>query len=504
MRLKQHLNSILSRLADPNKSSQTFYIFVAAHLLVWTVYSYVTQSNLDKWGDMAENFAWGQEWQLGYYKHPPLFSWITALWFKVFPTEDWAYFLLSQVNVIIGFVAIWFLAKIFLSDRHALIAVVLLELVPFYTFLAIKFNANSILLSLWPLTALFFCHAYTTRRFGPTLLFGILAALAILSKYYSFCLLAALFLISILCKERKQYYTSFSPYLSVLTLLLALVPHLVWLFRVDFLPVHFAASHIINDPFRIAIITAKFGVAQLLYLLPMAVAFVAIVGVHALRRPQRLNLNDSSRVTIFGLTFFPFVLTIGGALVLQVELSSVWGLPIWFFIGASLLMFFGRDLVGNQVRRGLAIVFTFQLLVLSASPLVALGMELSKKEVRISPRKELAAYVSNMWHQRFGKPLRIVAGSKPYADSITFYSADHPSLFIDFDFRISPWISPERLRAEGLAIVCLQVDQRCLAKIDEQFGARGERITTRIKSRRSMFSNPDPVDFVLVLIQPET
>jgi hypothetical protein len=236
----------------------------------------------------------------------------------------------------------------------------------------------------------------------------------------------------------------------------------------------------------------------------MAVAFVAIVGVHTLRPAQRLKLNDSIRVMIFGLSFFPFVLTIGGALILQVELSSVWGLPIWFFIGARLLTFLGRDLVENQVRRGLAIVFTFQLLVLSASPLVALGMELSKKEVRISPGKELAAYVSNIWHQRFGKPLRIVAGSKPYADSITFYSADHPSLFIDFDFRISPWISPERLRAEGLAIVCLQVDQRCLAKIDEQFGARGGRITARITSRRSMFSNPDPVDFVLLLIQPET
>ncbi|MEE8541055.1 MAG: glycosyltransferase family 39 protein [Desulfobacterales bacterium] len=453
---------------------------------------------------MVENFAWGQEWQFGYHKHPPFFAWVTALWFKIFPNMDWAYFLLSQVNVIVGFIAIWFLARMFLSERQALIAVVLLELVPFYTFLSFKFNANAILLSLWPLTALFFCHAYSTRRFGPSLVFGILAALALLSKYYSFCLLAALFLISILCKERRQYYTSFSPYVSVVALLVIAAPHLFWLFSVDFLPFGYATSHIIHDPFLVIKKTGKFAVAQLLYLLPMALAFVAIVGERAIRRPQLLNLKDSKRITIFGITFFPFLLTIGGALVLQVELSSVWGLPIWFFIGASYLTFLRLELATNHVRRALAIVFAFQLLIISASPLVALAIELSKKEVWTSPRKELAAYVSDMWHQRFGKPLRIVAGSKPYADSITFYSADHPSLFINFDFRISPWISPERLRAEGLAIVCLRADQHCLDQIDERFGARGERIITQIKSRRSILSDPEPVDFVVVLIQPGT
>jgi hypothetical protein len=177
---------------------------------------------------------------------------------------------------------------------------------------------------------------------------------------------------------------------------------------------------------------------------------------------------------------------------------------MWFFIGASLLTFLGLDLTTNQVRRGVAIVLAFQGLILVTSPLVALGMDLSKEGVWSSPRKELATYVSDMWHRRFGKPLRIVAGSKPYADSIAFYSADRPSLFIDFDYRISPWISADRLRAEGLAIVCLRTDQRCLTEIDAQSGVRGERVTAQIKSRRSIWSDPDPVEFVLLLIPPET
>ena len=484
--VQQRLNAIWDRLADPQKSPRTFCLFLTTHVLVWTLYSCVTRANLDKWGDMAENFAWGQEWQLGYYKHPPLFAWITAAWFKVFPNVDWAYFLLSQVNVIIGFAAIWFLAKRFLSERQALMAVILLEMIPFYTFLSIKFNSHSIMLSTWPLTALFFIHAYMTRRFVPSLLFGVSAALAVLSMYYSLCLLATLFLISVLCKERKPYYTSVSPYVSVLVMCVVLMPHVLWLFHVDFLPVHYATGHMTSDSFLIVKRAGEFAAAQFLYLLPLMLAFVAIVGVRAIRRPQSLDLSNSRHVMIFGLTFFPFVLTIAGALVLQVELSSVWALSIWFCIGVSLLTFFHVNQVSDQMRRGLAIVFGFQLIMLSASPVVALGMELSRERIWTSPRKELAAYVSDVWHARVGKPLRIVAGSKPYADSITFYAPDHPSLFIDFDFRASPWISAERVRVEGLAIVCLRADQWCLAETDERFGARGERISAHITSGRSV------------------
>ena len=500
----QSLNSALDRLSHPQRSTQTFCLFLASHLLIWVVYSSVTRSNLDRWGDMVETFAWGQEWQLGYFKHPPLFAWVTAVWFEVFPNTDWAYFVLSQLNVVIGFLAIWFLARMFLSERQALIAVLLLEFIPFYTFMSIKFNANAMLLSLWPLTTLFFCRAYVSRRFGASLLFGAFAALALLSKYYSLCLLSALFVVSLMCKERRQYYASSSPYVSAAALLILLVPHLLWLVSVDFLPLGYAADHIIDSRIQVMRAIGSFAVAQLLYLLLMAVIFVAVVGVDAVRRPQRLQLDDSKRLMIFGIGVFPFLLTIGGALLLRVELSSVWGLPIWFLVGASCLTYIGLQPLTSHVRRVVAIVFAFQFLVLLSSPGIALGIELSKAEAWTSPRKELAAHTSDMWHQRFDAPLKIVAGSKPYADSVSFYADEHPSLFIDFDVRISPWISEERLRTEGLAVVCLRADRQCLGRVGERFGTGDERIDARISSRRSIISDPEPVDFVIVLIRPES
>ena len=40
--------------------------------------------------DVAEAFAWGQKFQLGYGKHPPLSGWVAGLWFMFFPAQDWA------------------------------------------------------------------------------------------------------------------------------------------------------------------------------------------------------------------------------------------------------------------------------------------------------------------------------------------------------------------------------------------------------------------------------
>src|SRR6476659_3926838 len=45
------------------------------HLLVWTILPILVCDNLQL--DLAEDLALGKEWQLGYWKHPPL-PWLIA------------------------------------------------------------------------------------------------------------------------------------------------------------------------------------------------------------------------------------------------------------------------------------------------------------------------------------------------------------------------------------------------------------------------------------------
>jgi hypothetical protein len=52
--------------------------------------------------DVAEAFAWGQKFLLGYGKHPPLSGWVAGAWFMLFPVTDWSTYALAMVTVGVG------------------------------------------------------------------------------------------------------------------------------------------------------------------------------------------------------------------------------------------------------------------------------------------------------------------------------------------------------------------------------------------------------------------
>ena len=64
---------------------------MAAHLVVWTLLPLLTAANLEL--DLAEDLALGKEWQLGYWKHPPLPWWLSDLVYRVTGQIDSIYLL---------------------------------------------------------------------------------------------------------------------------------------------------------------------------------------------------------------------------------------------------------------------------------------------------------------------------------------------------------------------------------------------------------------------------
>ena len=93
--LSQAMRSVLTTWADkrsfvpdPVSPDYCFWLFIAAHITVWTLYPIIADSSVVIHHDMTEAWSWGKEFQLGYYKHPPLYAWIAGLWFHVFPRED--------------------------------------------------------------------------------------------------------------------------------------------------------------------------------------------------------------------------------------------------------------------------------------------------------------------------------------------------------------------------------------------------------------------------------
>ncbi len=73
-----------------------------------------------------------------------------------------------------------------------------------------------------------------------------------------------------------------------------------------------------------------------------------------------------------------------------------------------------------------------------------------------------AVEAARIWHERFGVPLRIVAGSEKYSLAQPFYGPDRPSEFTHFRFEEAPWLTRSRIAREGLLSICVAGDQFCL------------------------------------------
>ena len=107
--MKRLFSDLLSEAVTERRATATFIVFLVIHITMWTLLPALTRHDLDV--DSLIQYAWGQEWQWSYYQQPPLLSWVVAGYLEVLGTTRFNYILLSQINIAVAFIAIWYLAK---------------------------------------------------------------------------------------------------------------------------------------------------------------------------------------------------------------------------------------------------------------------------------------------------------------------------------------------------------------------------------------------------------
>ena len=183
-----------------------FYIFITTHLLVWTLVPSITNNNLPL--DTIEALAWGSNLDWGFNKHPPLSAFVVEIFYRIFGNQDWTYYLLSQIFVVISFFVVWKFSEEFFNNKTcSLLSVLLLEGIYFYNFTAPEFNVNVCQLPFWALSVLYAWKGFKNNKSNDWLLFGLYAALGILSKYLFIYLLIAMdvFFAYMIIKKKVNY-----------------------------------------------------------------------------------------------------------------------------------------------------------------------------------------------------------------------------------------------------------------------------------------------------------
>jgi hypothetical protein len=239
--LLERLNErLFEALTNPARRERTAAAVLFGYVALWTLYAVLAKGSQDIHRDMSEQFVLSGELAWGYPKHPPFAMAVVRAWFAVFPTADWAYYLLAMATAGLALWIAWWLSARFLDDERRVIGLALLTLVPFFNFHALKFNQNTVLMPLWAATTLWFLRSFEGRRMLDAALAALGAAACMYGKYWSIVLLIGLGGAALLDRRRAAYFRSPAPWVTIAVGALALAPHLAWLIGNDFAPFSYA------------------------------------------------------------------------------------------------------------------------------------------------------------------------------------------------------------------------------------------------------------------------
>src|ERR1700748_1550967 len=239
----RRLASSIAASASDRSASLWLVIGVGlVHAMFWTLILTQVKAGQDVHTDVAEAFAWGQKFLLGYGKHPPLSGWVAGLWFRLFPVVDWASYALAMATVGGGFVICWLIALRVVDRRRAFFTVVMLAIYPIFNFKGFKYNPDLLQLVTLPLVVLAYLNAFEKRTVRSGLWLGLAGALALMTKYWVLTMIGAIGVAALLHPARLLFLRSPAPWVAIATLAVAMIPHLLWLRRVDFVPLTYAGD----------------------------------------------------------------------------------------------------------------------------------------------------------------------------------------------------------------------------------------------------------------------
>ncbi len=473
------------------------------HLALWTWVGVASRSNFDTPGDMVEAYAWAQGWQWGYYKHPPLSAWVVGLWFSVVPESHWGYSLLAAFNGTLGLAGLALLARQFLAPRWVLLAVAVAALAPGLTTLAMRFNANAILVSSWPWAMALFVKLMRHGRVRDGLLCGAVCALAMLGKYFSAVLLVSFVVAALWLPAWRARLWSPAMGAAVGMFALCLAPHAAWLLAQTEGPLQYAHAAAGQGGPGVAVMRAlHFALAQCVFpLLALLVFRLSLVGparsrgfVQAALAPLRPR-NDP----VWLLAMLPVLATMLATVLTGARTAWVWGLAIaagLALLAASRAQVAGARLSLRRLWRTLAVVW---LVVALLAPLWWWARATLRTPAVTEPREELALALDRLWAREIGGALPWISGTRALAASVAFYAPSHPGYWSLWHNVVeTPWVHSAEVLEQGALIVCDHADEACQA-LAETWSADVRELAVAKSARGFQFA---PQPYRVFLLRP--
>ena len=401
-----------------------FYIFITAHLIFWTLIPSLTNQNLPL--DTIEALAWGSNLDWGFNKHPPMSAFFPEVFFQIFGSQDWVYYLLSQIFVLISFYYVFkFSKEFFNNDLLGLISVLLIEAIYFYNFTTPEFNVNVCQLPFWSLTVYFSWKIYTSKeiKFTDCFLVGLFAAIGFLSKYLFLYLLVSidlLFIYLIFIKRERKF--DFKYLITLEVFLIVLVPHLIWLNNNEFITITYGLARTGLEQSSL-IDHIKFPLIFLIKQVGLLIPFLILVCLLLKKIKFKFDLKDKKLLFLLAINILPILLMFLTSMVTGSKIRTMWMTPFYLFFG-TLFVYLIQAQINIKKLKPFVIGFIFLFFL---SPILYAYVSISKDDKRTDyPGKEIAIKTQYAWDQQFKSKINVVYGNEWNAGNLSYHLKSRP------------------------------------------------------------------------------
>src|SRR5216684_2150280 len=406
--------------------------------------------------------------------------------------------------------------------RRAFFVVVMLALYPIFNFKGFKYNPDLLQLVTLPLVVLTYLNAFEKRSVKSGLWLGLAGALALMTKYWVLTMIGAIGLAALIHPDRLKLLRSPAPWVAIATLVIAMIPHLVWLKEVDFVPLTYAGDvyGLSSRAQSVQLVLGYIGHNLALLAAPVALAAIALAWpsrwailarqpsalfAQAWSRRENRSVNASQALNVW---IIQVVVAIGpplGGLIFTVYMKTDWGISLFFLTPLALVAIPSLRIQRIALFRIVAIWLVITLATLAASPYIA------AEEMAVNPngaatygaRSQLARELTQAWHTRFNTRWAVVAGTTEVGEPMTFYSPDHPAPFTPGELWSSGLTSLEEARRLGFIGICDTTDGR-LTVCEAWMRANGKDAEQlAITTQRFFHGHPGPaISWKIYIVPP--
>ena len=400
--------------------SNIFFLLLTVHLLIWTLIPSLTNQNLPL--DTIEALAWGSNLDWGFNKHPPFSAFAVEIFYKIFGSQDWAYYLLSQIFVVITFLAVYkFSEEIFNNKKLALLSVLLLEGIYFYNFTTPEFNVNVAQLPFWALTIYYTWRCIKYDKITDYVFLGLFAGLGILSKYLFIYLIIGIKLVFVyfLRKGKKIKFSHY--FIAGPITLLILLPHLIWLTENDYITITYGLQrtggtggfldHLI---YPIIFLGKQIGL-----LIPFLLMFFFLIK----KVKYKINLKDEKLIFLLLTTIAPIFLMLLTSMIMGAKIRTMWMTPFYLFAGTFIIYIFKSHINLNKLKS-----FTSVFIILFIfSPFTYAYISITQTDKRTDfPGKQYAKQIQKAWDEKYNSKINYILGDEWWGGNLSYHLKSRP------------------------------------------------------------------------------